>query len=368
MKLGIAGLGLGALFALPWMRRDPRFELVAAADPRPEAGEQFAHAYGGTAYDSVERMCDDPAVELVYVATPHYMHAEHALTAIERGKHVLIEKPLARSVEEAEAIVAAAERAGVQALYGHSHALDPAIQEMGRLVRSGEVGPLGFVLSFNYNDVLYRPRAEWELDPARSGGTPFIQGAHQVDIVRSIAGSRMTSVQGWSAVLDPARRVPGAHQATLTFESGAAATVVFSGHGHFDSAEWIDWAGESGAPRDPETHRRTHTAYLERDGAQEAEARDGRRFGAGELPTAVEPDLMENFGVTIASCAGADLRSTGSGLVIESGRERTTVDLPASSGRQLLLDEVHAAVVDGVPAQIDARWALDTVRACEAMA
>lgn len=244
IAVGLAGLGLGASLTVPYIASDPRFRIVAAADPRPEARDAFVAAVGGRVYDAVEGVASDPEVELVYVSTPHFMHHEHALVAIDAGRHVLVEKPLARTAEDAAAIVEGARRAGVRALYGHTHALDPVVQTMADLVRTGEIGALGSILNINYNDLVYRPRAAWELDGSVSGGSPFIQGAHQIDIVRWIAGASVTRVMGWSAALDAERSMPATHAAMLEFASGAAATIVLSGYAHFD---WL--AGSAGELR-----------------------------------------------------------------------------------------------------------------------
>jgi phthalate 4,5-cis-dihydrodiol dehydrogenase len=95
IRLGIAGLGRAFTLMLPTFTADPRIELVAATDLRPDARKRFEADFGATTYDSVEALCDDPAVEAVYVATPHQMHAAHVVAAAARGKHVLVEKPIA---------------------------------------------------------------------------------------------------------------------------------------------------------------------------------------------------------------------------------------------------------------------------------
>jgi len=95
LRIGVAGLGRAFSVMLPTFAADPRVALVAAADPRAEARARFAADFAGNAYARVEELCADPAVEIVYVATPHQFHAAHAVLAAEHRKHVLIEKPLA---------------------------------------------------------------------------------------------------------------------------------------------------------------------------------------------------------------------------------------------------------------------------------
>src|SRR3954462_15782791 len=119
--MGVAGLGRGFTLMLPTLERDQRIELVAAADPREDARRQFAEDFNARTYATIEELCDDPAVEVVYVATPHQLHAAHTRLAASRGKHLLVEKPMAISIEECCAMIEAARRAGVQLVVGHSH-------------------------------------------------------------------------------------------------------------------------------------------------------------------------------------------------------------------------------------------------------
>jgi len=114
--------------------------MVAAADLRPAAREAFQSAYGGRAYDSIERLCDDRDVEAVWVLTPHEHHAEHALMAIEHGKHLVVEKPIEIRVDAALRMVEAAERNGVVRMAGGSRSYDPALRAMRDIIASGELG------------------------------------------------------------------------------------------------------------------------------------------------------------------------------------------------------------------------------------
>ncbi|HVS55040.1 MAG TPA: Gfo/Idh/MocA family oxidoreductase, partial [Casimicrobiaceae bacterium] len=92
LRMGIAGLGRAFTLMLPTLVGDRRVQLVAAADPRAEATQRFAAEFGARAYDTVEALCANPDVEVVYVATPHQHHAAHVAMATSRGKHVVVEK------------------------------------------------------------------------------------------------------------------------------------------------------------------------------------------------------------------------------------------------------------------------------------
>src|SRR4026209_2957231 len=102
IKIGIVGIGAGASELLPAMEQMPEFELVAAADVNPRVLETFRQRYGAKTYDNVEKMCADPDVEVVWVSTPNRFHAAHTIVAANAGKQVVVEKPMAISLAEAE--------------------------------------------------------------------------------------------------------------------------------------------------------------------------------------------------------------------------------------------------------------------------
>src|SRR5688500_4273659 len=96
---------------------DPRVELAGGADLREAS-------FTGRRFDSVEALCRSPDLDVVYVATPHQFHAEHACLAAQHGKHVVVEKPMALSLEDCRRMIDAARKAGVQLVVGHSHSFD----------------------------------------------------------------------------------------------------------------------------------------------------------------------------------------------------------------------------------------------------
>src|SRR2546423_7663236 len=121
LKVGVIGLGRAFTVMLPTLVHDRRVQLVAAADPRAEAKERFAADFGAPVYDSAKALCADAGVEVVYVASPHAQHAVHVAMAAAHGKHLLVEKPMAISLAECQQMIAAAERARVCLVVGHSH-------------------------------------------------------------------------------------------------------------------------------------------------------------------------------------------------------------------------------------------------------
>ena len=251
LQLGVAGLGRAFSVMLPTLTGDPRVVLVAAADSRAEARRQFETDFSGKAYATVEELCADPAVEIVYVATPHQFHAQHALLAARHGKHLLVEKPMALTLEECATMIDAAARARVHLIVGHSHSFDAPVRRMRELVASGAFGAVRMINAINYTDYLYRPRRPEELDTAQGGGAVFNQAAHQIDVVRLIGGGLVTSVRAMTGAWDRERPTEGAYAALLTFAGGAFASLTYSGYGRFNSDEFQGWIGEMGERKSP---------------------------------------------------------------------------------------------------------------------
>ena len=142
---------------------------------------------------------------------------KHAALAARHGKHLLIEKPIALTIDECAAIIDAARSAGVHIVVGHSHSFDAPVARLRELIESGEFGAVRMINAINYTDYLYRPRRPEELDTAQGGGAVFNQAAHQVDIVRLISGGQVTSVRAATGAWDRARPTEGAYAALLTF-------------------------------------------------------------------------------------------------------------------------------------------------------
>ena len=166
IRLGVAGLGRAFTLMLPAFVADPRVLLAAAADPRAAARAQFSSAFGAPVHDDVEALCADPGVDAIYIATPHQFHAAHAILAAQHGKHVLVEKPMAISVAECAAMIAAADRANVQLVVGHSHSFDAPVRRARALIDAGAIGRVHMINAQYYTDFLYRFRRPEELDTA----------------------------------------------------------------------------------------------------------------------------------------------------------------------------------------------------------
>lgn len=365
LKIGVAGLGRGFTVMLPTFRRDQRVALVAAAEQRAEAREQFAREFGAKAYMTVADLCDDRAVDVIYVATPHQFHAEHTALAVQAGKHVLVEKPMAISLGECAAMIAAARAAKVQLIVGHSHSFNAPVARARALAESGEYGAVRMINAINYTDFVYRPRRPEELDTSQGGGVVLSQGAHQVDIVRLLAGSPVTNVRAFVGAWDPSRVMDGAYAALLGFESGAAASLTYSGYGHFDTGVFQDWVGEMGEKKQSGARARQTFATA----AEEVAYKQSRNYGGANFRESnTNPEAHQNFGTVIVSCERADLRLMPNGVVIYRNGEAKLDSLPPPTiPRVEVIDELYDAVVHDIAPKHGGDWAMATLEVCLAM-
>jgi len=365
LGIGVAGLGRAFSLMAPTFAADPRVRLVAAADPRPEALRRFGEEFSGAAHPSVAALCADPQVEVVYVATPHQFHAEHACLAASRGKHVLVEKPMALDLDECRAMIRAARDAGVRLVVGHSHSFDRPIAETRKLIGSGEFGRVRMITAVNFTDYLYRPRRPEELDTSQGGGAVFNQAAHQVDVARTLAGARAVSVRASTGAWDASRPTEGAYSCLIGFADGAFATLVYSGYAHFDSDELVGWIGESGRPKDPAVYGSARKALASGD---EQRLKRARSYGGSGSAAPSQATAHGHFGPVIVSCERADLRPLPDRIEIYGDAARRTVPLaPPSIPRVEVIDELYDAVVHGTPPPHGGEWAAATLEVCRAI-
>lgn len=372
-RWGVAGLGRAFTLMLPTFVADPRVCLCAAADPRAEARARFTADFDAPAYATVDELCADPTVDVVYVASPHQMHAAHAITAARHGKHVLVEKPMSLSLTDCTRMIDAASAAGVQLVVGHSHGFDAPIARARALIDTDTFGPVRMIHAFYYTDFMYRPRRPEELDTAQGGGAVWNQAAHQVDIVRLLAGGRATSVRALTGNWDAKRNTEGAYSALLTFEGRSFASLTYNGYGYFDSDEFCDWIGELGTRKSAGNHGVARRALCAApDAAAEVALKNARNYGGSAYRGAAITDpatqAHQHFGTFIISCEGGDLRPMPHGVMIyDAAGARLESLAPPTVPRVEVIDALERAIASGVPALHDGRWARATLEVCAAL-
>jgi len=275
---------------------------------------------------------------------------------------------MAVTLDECQTMIDAAQHAGIVLLIGHSHSFDLPILRTRELISSGKYGPVRMITAMNYTDFLYRPRRPAELDTTQGGGVVFSQGAHQVDVVRLLAGGMARSVYARAGSWDPSRPTEGAYTATVNFDGGVFASLAYSGYAHFDSDELMGWIGETGFPKSPSSYGSARRSLAANQSASDELEQKARRMYGNTAADNAPPQSHNHFGVVIASCEHADLRPLPSGVMVYDNSQAMMEPLPPPTvPRAEVLDEFCDAIA-GVRAPIHTgAWAMATLEVCLAI-
>ena len=203
-ELRIGVIGAGGRGSLAGLAHKPKegVRLVAGVDVRPEALAAFQQKYGPGAFVSADYrdLVARDDVDAVFVTSPDYCHEAHALAALEAGKHVYLEKPMAITIDGCDRILEAARRAGVRLYLGHNMRHFPVMRKMKELIDAGAIGEpkVGWCRHF----VCYGCDAyfkDWHAERAKSTGLLLQKGAHDIDILHWLCGgyaARVTALGG----------------------------------------------------------------------------------------------------------------------------------------------------------------------------
>ena len=184
---------------IPPLRASARNQLVAVASRTSEQAQAYAKEWNiPRAFGSYEAMLADPEIDVVYNSLPNRLHAEWTIKAVQAGKHVLCEKPIAVTVEQVDTMTSAARKAGVvlaEAFMYRHHLQTLKVQE---LAESGAIGELRLVHgSFTYN--LTRS-GDVRLNPALDGGSIWDVGCYPISYARAVIGAEPVEVFGWQVI------------------------------------------------------------------------------------------------------------------------------------------------------------------------
>jgi UDP-N-acetylglucosamine 3-dehydrogenase len=224
LRFGVIGAGFAGGTHARALLSVPGAKPVAITAEPPEQARVVADECGMRVEPSVASLCAADDIDVVVVASPTDLHSEHAVMAARAGKHVFCEKPLARTREQARAIVDAADKAGVHVAVGHVVRVFPEYVRVKEILASGELGRPGLatLTRGSFSVATARP---WYQDPARSGGVILDLMLHDLDVLRwwfgepeRVYGKRLT---GRGGALDYAL-------ATLRWPDGPIAHVEAS--------------------------------------------------------------------------------------------------------------------------------------------
>ena len=208
-------------------------ELVGFAGSSRVKAEQTAARLGGRAFDSVDALADAPDVDVVHVCTPNHVHLTHALQALQSGKHVICEKPLATTSDDAETLVRIAEQMGVAGFVPFVYRFYPAIQEMRGRISRGDSGPIHLMHGSYLQDWLASASAEnWRVQADVGGASRTFAdiGVHWFDLLEYVSGHRVSRVFAKMDTVYPSRAgstVSTEDAVYVVFETDRGATGSF---------------------------------------------------------------------------------------------------------------------------------------------
>jgi len=228
---GIIGIGSHASrFMAPALSRAPGTELVAVASRSLERAQDFAARHKAKrAYDSLEKMLEDPALDVLYVATPNNLHAEQTIMAAKAGKHVYCEKPMALTVAECERMIKACNDNKVKLGIDFQNRFHPAHVEARRLIQSGEAGEVNVVKAqYAHGRSRNAPRGSgWRNDPKMAGAGALVgTGVHPIDLLRFVLGSEIQEVRALTDEKPPVQPLDSMAYVILSFANETTGVVI----------------------------------------------------------------------------------------------------------------------------------------------
>lgn len=227
-KIGIIGLGaIGGTHAQALHELRERAELVAFS-----GGSLAAAADAGwpeAVQQSVAEVVTNPDVDVVVSCSPSEFHARNVLDALEAGKDVVVEKPMALTVADADAIVSLAEERGRTVSMISQHRFDPAHARLKDLLDSGRLGELRLARAHvhNYRTTEYYASADWRRSQELGGGVVMNQGVHHIDVLQWLAGD-VVEVTAQVATLGQTMDAEDTTVATVRFAGGALGVITLS--------------------------------------------------------------------------------------------------------------------------------------------
>jgi predicted dehydrogenase len=234
-KIRYCAVGLGRITVghfMPGTRMSSLGEITALVSGHREKALKIAAEYGIPAssiysYENYDRIRDNPDIDAVYIGLPNSMHAEYTIRAAQAGKHVLCEKPMANTVEECEAMIAACRKADRRLMIAYRCQLEATTLHAQKLVRSGALGKIEAIESANGFNIA---AGEWRLNRKLAGGGPLMDvGIYSLNACRFLTGEEPVAISAYSSVIDHDGRFEEVEENlswTMKFPSGTVASCT----------------------------------------------------------------------------------------------------------------------------------------------
>lgn len=231
VRVGLVGCGKVGQIHAAALRGLAEAEFAAVCDVNAERVRAFADRYGTHGYSDLDAMLNEGRVEAVVIGTPHPLHAAPAIRAAEAGAHVLVEKPLAATLTDCDAMLAAAKRSGVLLGAISQRRFYEPVRRMKEAIDAGKIGrpALGVFTMYSWRDPTYYQsdpwRGKWDTE---GGGVLVNQSPHHLDLLRWFLGP-VAEVSGyWANINHPTIEVDDTAVAVLRFQNGGLGAIVTS--------------------------------------------------------------------------------------------------------------------------------------------
>lgn len=225
MNFGLIGCGRVAPRHAESIQELSKATLVAVADIKQGRADHFAQKYGATSYTDYHALLARPDIDVVNICTPSGMHAAMTIDALRAGKHVIVEKPMALKLEDADQMLAVAKETGRKLCVVLQNRFNPPMQDLRRVVDAGKLGKL---LLGNATVRWFRPQEyyedDWHGTPDMDGGAMMNQSIHHIDALQWFMGD-VETVFAFTGTLAHQIDVEDVGTVTLKFKSGALATI-----------------------------------------------------------------------------------------------------------------------------------------------
>lgn len=226
LRVGLVGAGAISIQHVEALAALPSTRLVAVASASEDRARALGEAQGVPWTTRLEELLARPDVDAVTICSPSGLHPAQALAALRAGKHVLIEKPIALSVADADAVIAEATARGLVAAVVSQRRFEPAVRALRDAVATGRLGRISLVIAegLYFRPQSYYDSAAWRGTTALDGGVLMNQAIHTIDLIRWVGGP-VVAVGGHVATLGHAMEAEDTAALTIRFASGALGSM-----------------------------------------------------------------------------------------------------------------------------------------------
>ena len=231
LKIAIVGTGIIAGLHIDAITAHPECELVALCDINEEKLGELCEKHGVFGCTDYKKLPTSVDFDAVILNLPHGLHAEASIFFLDAGKHVFVEKPMANTVEECDAMLAAAEKSGKKLAVGHVQRFFRPNRVVKEIIDSGELGKLCMYSEQRSINYFLPNRPAWFTSKKMAGGGIIMNyGAHAFDKLFYVTGKRPVEIFANTANLINDKDVEGHAQIFAKFDDGLSAVITFSGY------------------------------------------------------------------------------------------------------------------------------------------